>query len=80
MTYSSSLSTSLSSGSSTSSSSSFFLLRVLRVDIVICVKVCVWEGVGFVCKEEGGKVRKGETEEEDEGEREGAILGCRAGP
>lgn len=47
MTYSSSLSASLSSGSSTSSSSSFFLLRVLRVDIVMYV----WDwvcGIGCV--------------------------------
>jgi len=66
-TYSSSLSASLSSGSSTSSSSSFFLLRVLRVDIVICVKVCVWEGVGFVCREEGGEREK----RRDRGRRRG---------
>lgn len=70
ITYSSSLSASLSSGSSTSSSSSFFLLRVLRVDIVICVKVCVWESVGFVLERREERGRKGETEEEDEGERE----------
>jgi len=67
MTYSSSLSASLSSGSSTSSSSSFFLLRVLRVDIVMCVWVLsVWEREGFAGRRERGEE---ERERRDRGRR-----------